>query len=219
MAETEPKPKTVSSDWAGQTLEGTHVGDEHTSDNIAAQYSDTSDVSIQALTQVADAEAEGQDEFMPKKTVADLSQGFRLTPTHGIAGIKESGAHVVTRFGDDVFAVELTSRSLDGTSVVLEGSVRRKRDIPWPQKGSASLEVWKVHQSTTTPRSTDYHIEQDNGGALEEQEFWRRYNASVVDPAATSEYSATLAERQRRYQTVILTWIQEEAPQAPIPQE
>lgn len=130
-----------------------------------------------------------------EKLKEDLRQGFRITIEDG-ENSKNITVEVVTRIDDDLFFVMTDFR--DWASIPehydpdyyahFSCDVRRRKKLPG-EVGSASLEVFKLNKSTTRyQNSNSFKIQRNKGGNLEEREFWRRYNSSVVDTKATRKY-------------------------------
>jgi|GEM_PF-3729058 len=131
-----------------------------------------------------------KESFRREKFVADIRQGFRITAD--LESSVDSFAEAVTRNGDDLFFVEASFGGIP-ESEAYEGylrmnmTVRRRRAFPG-EKGAATLERWSKQETSLAQDFDGYRIQKDRGGELSENEFWRRYNASTVDRAATLQY-------------------------------
>ena len=125
-----------------------------------------------------------------EKIKSDLKQGFRITVVEQGVRSKNIAVEVVTRINDDLFFVMVSfidtewSLPAPGYHAVFDLDVRRRKKIP-----GATLEVFKLAKSTTYYQNENsFRIQRNRGGELEEREFWRRYNSSIVDLEATNKH-------------------------------
>ncbi|HVZ67081.1 MAG TPA: hypothetical protein VG917_02360 [Patescibacteria group bacterium] len=132
-----------------------------------------------------------EEKFDREKFINDLKAGgFQITIQ------EEDGAirfiEVVTKNGDDLFFAQTKFGHLDKTDdyqgyLSFNLDVRRRKKVPG-EKGSATHEVWKMQWTTFNQNYNNYRIQEHSGGLLDENEFWRRYKSSQIDPEATRKY-------------------------------
>lgn len=140
-------------------------------------------------------------EFKKEKFIKDLRKGFKVTrtsPENILSSVK-----VVSRIGDELFEVEIEFRyrpkpsEYDKELVMITGTIRRKKGIPSLERGNkdtATLEIFKINYSSGFWFSeqdkddiSSFRVQPKVGGALDEKDFFKLYNSSVVDLRLTKE--------------------------------
>lgn len=170
------------------------------------------DSELRLLSALQISEGTEQEKRRKQKMFADLMQGFRIIRVTPPA----NHIFVITRFENDLFEMELGANELihmpdeptfpSDRFLYRELLISRRKKI-WPLPGSAPLESWELHISTDSGQT----FTRGHKGILDEEEFWRRYEDSVVDPVATKEYCRYLTlEKDSNFQT---TWMSEESAQ------
>ncbi len=90
--------------------------------------------------------------------------------------------------------------------------VRRRLGVPGQGK-SRTLERWRQEQNSGRYDGTDYRIQDKKGGMLEESEFWKRYEASVVDEEATRTYFEFRKQEMQKENASDVTFEEKIAPE------
>jgi hypothetical protein len=152
-----------------------------------------------------------ESKFINQKFINDLKKGFKITEAEQISNSSSTTLEVITRVGDDLFFVQ-TNFVSDPTVFYGDGygrfycEVRRRKALPG-EKNAATLEVWTLHRATLSNQNEEsFKVQFKNGGKLDEEEFWIRYNASVVDEEATRKFLEIRKQEKAKVYAKCKTW-------------
>jgi len=155
-----------------------------------------------------------EDKQRKQKIIKDLIQGFRIVKT----APNTDRVFVVTRNGTDLFNIELgidhliaTPQDPDAelkTFLYCDTRITRSTTL-WPD--GDTLDSWEAHVSEATPLNQSFSPSGLQRERISAQEFWSRYNESMVDPKATRDLLRKLTSSgfNNGYQ---VTWVSKELP-------
>jgi hypothetical protein len=150
--------------------------------------------SIPRVDGFADLTPLPENKYRQDKVIEDLKKGFLIT----FANSASSDGYIatVTRIFADLFIVEASSAGLilpnpSESYFRLGLSISRRK-----QAGDLFPDaVWLMNASSKRPVEQKFRVENPAAASLTEDEFWRRYNISAVDPKATRQFYKLQKER------------------------
>jgi len=186
---------------------------EYTGGRLPFHKSESLRMSALAKKVNEEAALSEESKFQQAKLMSDLNQGFRFTKQSSDGEFVSSVA-VVTRFGDDLFFVSAifgtqNLHEIDHDRIRLRVEIRRSNEI-----GASSRETWYAHKDTAEHNRDRYTALDES--SLEEAEFWRRYNTSVVDELKTVELSM-MSQNYPKNKGARVTWVADEDRQLRLP--
>jgi hypothetical protein len=151
-----------------------------------------------------------ENKFINQKFINDIEKGFKITRTEQVSKTRHITIEAVTRAGDDLFFIQTTfvsdSKALGDGYSRFSCEVRRRKALPG-EKGAATLEVWKMQCATLCNQNSKlFRVQPENGGNLDEKEFWGRYNASIVDAEKTREFFEIRKREEIKTHAKCKTW-------------
>ena len=145
-------------------------------------------------------EADSTNKLILRKVYTDLKQGLGLSLGSWIQIGSSDSIYAVTRLGDDLFLVSAHNDTtphdyfplldLEKTQIRV-GRYKHATLFPGKNLPQGAKEAWRV---TPSRKETEGHYVISRYGELEEAEFWRRYNASILDQEATREYAENVKD-------------------------